>query len=141
MCMMSSSSRVCPSDRLRMHDEGVACAFLVGDRIIEDCFPAVEQVMRRTHSLLEAGDELDLRKIGQVPLSGNLQDAARRAEHVAALGVHFDWSNPVGMKIIGEQAAIDFETVALKQPERILTEIPVRRAVRPGFHANSSQRL
>src|ERR1700693_5160529 len=97
--------------------------------------------MSRTHSLLEAGNELDLREIGQVPLSGDLQDAARRAEYVAALGVHLDRPNPVGMKVIGEQAAVDFETVALQQPERILTEIPVRRAVGPGFHANSSQRL
>ena len=55
--------------------------------------------------------------------------------------MHLDRSNPVGMKIIGEQAAIDFETVALQQSERILTEIPVRCAVGPGFHANPGQRL
>src|SRR5216683_6091108 len=97
--------------------------------------------MRRTHPLLEAGDELDLREIGQVPLPGNLQDAARRAEYVAAPGVNLDRPNPVGVKIVGEQAAVDFETVALQQRERILTEIPVRRAVSPRLYADSRQRL
>src|ERR1700731_3889783 len=55
--------------------------------------------------------------------------------------MHLHWANPVGMKIICEQAAVDVETVSLQKPERILAEIPVWRSIGAGFHAYTGQRL